>query len=265
MKTQDEKKYSILKAFVKPFWIISDHFKNFLKQGCVFSFIVLVLSYVLGQKYICIFNKNLAQNMYCPDAQNLYLVYLFIKLLVISVFIAIWYDSVFNKCHINKEYFKANKFKFLKVFLVVIAFIIINFIPIVSTFILILRVPNPVWQIEQLFFTIVSIGFVLPIVLMRFYGLFALFLAGENWKRFGQAWKNTSWNNVKILFSNMLLVFIYLLTMLSASRVYIGKDYLPIEMYNMLSEFVFAFAGYFVIILQINFFEFQKQFFLSDK
>mgnify|MGYP006373856763 CR=1 FL=1 len=58
---EKEIKYSVIKAFMKPFWIISDNLKDFYTQGSIFSLFVVVISYLLGQKYICFFNENMAQ------------------------------------------------------------------------------------------------------------------------------------------------------------------------------------------------------------
>lgn len=257
----NKKKYSVVKSFMKPFWIIFDNFKTLLLQGACFSTIIVLLSYLTGQKYLCFFNQEVAQSMYCPN-NHLYFPYLILKLLVISVFINLWYDKVFKNIVINQNQIKIclkNSWKTLALMLV---FIGINILPAISSMLLLLRVPNPVWQIEQLYFTMVAIGFLAPFFLIRFYGLFAQFLADKNWKQFKILWNNTSGFTMKIVLSCALLFLIGLMILAVAVGFFRGLTVLPAEIYNILAEFAFAFASYFVIVILINFFEVERKEFL---
>ena len=106
MNDNSKKKYSVVKSFMKPFWIIFDNVKTFLLQGACFSIVMVLLSYLMGQKYLCFFNPEVAQNMYCPNSNIFYFPYIVFKLVVIAIFINLWYDKVFKNTIINKQYFK---------------------------------------------------------------------------------------------------------------------------------------------------------------
>ncbi len=262
---EKEIKYSVIKAFMKPFWIISDNLKDFYTQGSIFSLFVVVISYLLGQKYICFFNENMAQNMYCPKLSYLYFPYLLIKLFAIAICINVWYDKVFKKEQINEEYFKKNWKKNIKTFAIFMLFMLLNLLPIVSGLILFFRKPNPIWQIELLFFTVVSVGFLAPFVLMRFYSYFASFFNGNSQNIIKKIWQKTQGYNTKISFTCIFVFLIDLILILTARGIFAKTVSFPAEIYNMLAEFVMAFVTYTIVILFVNFMEVQKQIFLDNK
>ncbi|MBE6450950.1 MAG: hypothetical protein E7016_03180 [Alphaproteobacteria bacterium] len=259
----NKKKYSVVKSFMKPFWIIFDNVKTFLLQGACFSTIIVLLSYLTGQKYLCFFNQEVAQNMYCPNSNIFYFPYIVLKLTVITIFINLWYDKVFKNIVINKQYFKQYSKKFFVTFLLMLVFLGLNMMPAVSALLLFFRTPNPIWQIEQLYFTIVGIGFLIPLFLTRFYGLFAQALNGGDWKQFKAIWHKTSGYTMKIVLTVAFLSLFSLLFVVTVTGFFKGSTVLPAEIFNALAEFFFAFVSYFVIVMLINFFEIQKQDFLD--
>ena len=263
MSDENKKKYSIIRTFIKPYWIISDNFKTFFVQGSFFAVFMLLISYLFGQKYMCFFNKSLAKNMYCPDAFFLFFPYFIIKILAISVCIDVWYNSVFKKVSIDKNYFKNRIIDFLKIFGFICAFIVFNSTPLISSLILFFRVPNPVWQKELMFFTVVSVGFLMPFILMRFYSLFPVFLSGGNWKQFKSVWKATNGQTMKIVVSCALIFMVDLVILISVLGTFYQKGSLPAELYNASGEVVFAFVNYFIIISFLNFLEIQKDIFID--
>ena len=263
----DEKKqtkFLALKFFMQPFDIIFNNFKSFVVQGACFSLFVVLISYLLGQKYLCVFNKGMVEHVYCPNLTNLYLLYLLLKIVGISLAINVWYNTVFKGCVVDKEYLVSNLFAFLKAFLFAVAFIVLNMIPMVSVLLLVLRVPNPIWQIEIVYFSVVSLGFIIPFVLMRFYSLFALLLGNENWKQFKLVWHNTCGYTFKIIFSCSLTMLFCLILLLSARNLS-TQLVVPFsgEMHNFIAETIFSFVCYFIVILFINFFEVQKRYFMK--
>ena len=263
MNDNKKSKYSVIRSFMKPFWIVSENMQTFLVQGACFSAFVVVLSYLFGQKYLCFFNQDVAQNMYCPAMYHMYLPYLLAKFLLIAIFMNLWYDKTFKNITINRQYIKDHCKKFFATFGVLLIGLMINFLPIVSYLLLFFRNPNPVWQIEQLYFTVVAVGFLVPFLLMRFYGLFAQFLAGNNWKEFKKSWQRTSGYTMKIVLSCALLSLMCLLVILSVTGLLRSGSVLPAELYNIVAEFAFAFTSYFNIVLFIDFFEVQKEYFLE--
>ena len=138
-----------------------------------------------------------------------------------------------------------------------------NLIPLLSVLLLVFRVPNPNWKIELLYFTIVSIGFLFPFLLMRIYSLLALFLEGKNWKEFKKAWNKTQGYSMKIVLSCTLLFFVNMLFMVITTEILSDSQGFPIWFYNIYAEILFSLMNYFIVITVVNFFEVQKKIFLE--
>lgn len=254
-------KYSIIKSFLQPLWTITDSLTVFIKQGFIFSLIMVVISYIFNQRYACVFNKEFAHSNSCINSTYLYVPYLLIKLTVIAVFINIWYAAVYKKELITRDYLKASWKKFLKTFGFISVFLLFNLIPLFSAALLIFRVPNPDWKVELLYFTVVSIGFLFPFILMRFYSMFALFLDGKNWKEFKSIWNKTSGYNMKIILSCTFLFFIDLLFLVLVTEILSNSHGMPLWFYNIYAEVIFSIMNYFIVVSVVNFFENQKQIF----
>ncbi len=253
-------KYSIFKSFIQPFWIISDNMKTFFIQGSFFTVFVVLLSYLFGQKYLCLFTEQLPETLYCPANNALmYIPYLLIKIIAIFVCIKIWYNTVFEKINIDKNYFKSMWKSVLRLMLLFIVFIILNIMPLVSGLILFIRKPNPVWQIEVMFFTFVSIGFLLPFVSLRFYSLLAVLLNTGKFTDIKNIWKKTKGLTIKILIATSLIYLVCLLCFVSITgHINISRN-MPAELHNVIAETLFAFISYFIVILFVNFCEKQRQ------
>jgi hypothetical protein len=71
------------------------------------------------------------------------------------------------------------KFTDIKILGVIAVLLAIFFIALVSAYFLIMRIPNPNWVIELLYFTAVSTGFIAPIIAAQFV-LYVSFVANED-------------------------------------------------------------------------------------
>ncbi len=256
-------KYSILKSFAQPFWVISDNINTFMKQGCVFSLLMVIISYLLGQKYFCLFNDSMKEKLYCPETINWYVLYLFVKITVVSIFVNVWYNTVFKKVAIDKYYLKSMWKVILKTMVLLLVFIVLNIMPLISGAVLFMRTPNPVWQLELMFFTFVSIGFLLPFVSLRFCSLFAVLLDTGKITEVKEIWNRGKGLTVKILISISLIYMMCLLSFISVTGYLNVPRDIPGELYNIIAELFFAFMSYFIVILFITFCEKQRQTFLQ--
>ncbi len=254
-----EVKYSFFKSFSKPILYLTDNFLLFLKYASVVGLFLTFLSFVFGQSFLCMIPDISAKtNIFCSGGTS-YFIYFIFKLFVLSVFIKIWYDALYLKNTINLEYLKANALEFLKIFGILILFMILNTLPIASLFLLLYRKPNPVWQIELIYFTVVSIGFIIPFVLARFYTNIAEFIEKTDYKNFKQVYQKTSFKSGKIILSLTFILLIGLfLFVLVQSNLKI-HTFEPLRLYNILSEFIFELTILFIEALFINFIRVQKE------
>lgn len=256
-------KYSIFKSFAQPFWVISDNINTFMAQGSIFSLLMLAISYLFGQKYFCLFNDSMKEKLYCPETINWYVPYLLVKIVLVSIFVNVWYNTVFKKVTIDKSYLKSIWKVVLKTIMLLLVFIVLNIMPLISGVVLFMRTPNPVWQIELLFFTFVSIGFLLPFVSLRFYSLFAVLLDSGKITEVKEIWNRGKGLTVKILISTSLVYMMCLLCFISVTGYLSVPRDIPGEVYNIMAELLFAFMNYFIVILVITFCEKQRQIFLQ--
>lgn len=254
-----ENKYSMLKSIVKPFWLVTDNLGMFLTVGTFFSMLMMVLSYLFGHTYLCLFNLSVQDEISCSSDAYSYVPYILLKLLIISMFITVWVDSVFMKKNINEKYGLQNWRGFLRNYAVLCLFIFLNLLPVVSGFLLLVRVPNPQWLIELAYFTVISIGFVVPFILMRFYGVLAKLLNGGTWNGWKQAWDATSGHGIKIIFSVTVMFIFCMLLLISVNGVFQTAGKTMPEVYNMAAELLFNIMTLLICAMFVNYLEVQKE------
>lgn len=251
-------KYPILKTFAKPCWDITDHIKTFGLYSLIATLLVTFLGLIFKQTLLCTV-MGMEFQIPCDNSLTLYGIYFFFKLLVITVFLKTWYDAIYLKTKINIDYFKNHIIGFFKFFGSTIIFLLLNMSPILSLYLLIRRVPNPIWWVEALYFTLVSTGFIVPLVVLRFYAVLADLIEGNGFKNLSLIAKKTSGQFGKILFSFGLLLFMCLLLFLLTTgflRAHIGGN---LYFYNILSEFIFSWILVLNSTLMLNFVRNQKE------
>ena len=260
----NEVKYSFFKSFSKPILDVTDNFTIFLKYASVFGLFLTLLSFVFGQSFLCMVpDASQKINLFCAGTIS-YFIYFIFKLFVLSVFIKIWHDKIYMQSDISFKYLKENALAFLKVFGVFLLFMVFNMFPILSLILLLYRTPNPVWQIEICYFTIVSTGFLVPFILARFYSNIAEFIEGTDYKNFKQIYQNTSYKSGKIILAlTFILLFSLFLFVVVQNNLKI-HTFEPLGLYNVMAEFIFELTILFITALFINFIRVQKEL-LTDK
>ncbi|MBP5399370.1 MAG: hypothetical protein J6Y53_03020 [Alphaproteobacteria bacterium] len=98
-----------------------------------------------------------------------------------------------------------------KVFFSLIFIILINFVPSVSYYTLIKREPNPDWRIESLYFAFVSIGFIIPFIVLLYYVILPYIIAGKKLPPFKQMSSAVFNNTGKIMVSTLFTITLGLL------------------------------------------------------
>ena len=260
----EKTRYSMVKAISRPISDVMDYFMDLIKTGLPFALVLLLLSMTFGRMFLCAV-PSVAEKISCGQSALGYAFYMLCKLIVLSVFIKTWYDLIYMKKAVSMRYFKENIKGFAKSFLLLVFFIGINMLPAVSAIMLIARVPNPDAKIELLYFTGVSIGFVLPFVLIFFYANLAEFLEGAPWKNFSKVWQNTATFGVKIIFSVAVLFLISMFVFTAVSR-YLRLGVLEnTGLYNLFSEFVFDFVTLMIMALFTGYLRVQKEIVLKTE
>ncbi|MBR2299894.1 MAG: hypothetical protein IJ870_04910 [Alphaproteobacteria bacterium] len=253
-----EQKYSVIKAFSKPFLDITDNIKSFLKLSLSFALVLCALAFVFGEPLGCNISP-LKDKAFCLNNLSGYMAYLLIKLFILSVFLRAWYDSTYLNQNINFSYFRSNIRAFFKFFALFIAFIIFNSLPALSLYLLLVRNPNPVWQIELIYFSFVSLGFALPFASLRFYSNLALLIENKPWHNFKQIYQKTRFKLSKIFFSFAVVLGFCLLLFISVNNSLKASIFEPYFIYNIVSEYLFELTLLLIFTLILNFIRVQKE------
>lgn len=196
------------------FDVFMDYFKQFLLLGGGFAVVLSALAFAFGFSYVCSLIGGLEAAVFCSGSQPLYLVYLLIKIFALSAFAVLWCRTAFGdeKLSLQKVFSFGKeevKFTFAMLFL-----LLLNFIPMISFYLLSIRVPNPDWRVEIVYFAIVSVGFLVPFAVLRFYSVLGFIAAGEKIPPLKEIWLKSRGNTLKILLS-LFLIFILLLLVLN--------------------------------------------------
>lgn len=255
-------KYPILKAFSKPFWDVTDNLKIFGVYSFITALMMVVLAFIFHQTFLCSFLSDNSK-ITCSGNVVLYMVYVCLKILLLSVYLRIWYDKIYLQKNIDIKYIKQNFIRFLTFWCGIVIFLGANMLPIMSFYLLAKRVPNPVWQAELGYFTVVSIGFIIPFIMLRFYTNLAELIEAERFNNFKSVAQKTAYQFSKILFSFALLMMTAMSLFLVVTgnlRAHIGTN---IYVYNLFAEFAFEWSFILIATLFINFIRTQKEIFES--
>lgn len=259
------KNYSVIKALWQPWWLMADKINEFVKLGACFSLIISVLSFVFGQAYFCVFKNDYISGVLCQNDGIWYAPYIILKMVLLAVFVKVWFDRVILNKQLSLKQEMQNKFQYVKVLGWLVLFLLLNSLPALSGIVLLLRVPNPVWQIELLFFTVVFIGFLIPFAVMRFYSLVPDLLEQKGFENVKQIWNKTAGCGLKTVMASSVTFFICLFLFLSVTSIFKGETLINPYLYNFIAEFLFNFITLFIVALFVNFTSVQRNMILKQE
>lgn len=252
-------KLPVVKMMFAPFSLLLDNGKNFFLLALPFALLISVLAMASGFGYMCIYAKVVPITAYCNDSGINYVLYFLLKVFLWALFAIKWCESSILKQPLTvQSVLKIDRrsFKLAGVLLLIIA---LNFLPMISGWILYLRVPNPDWRIEILFFAVVSIGFLVPFVVMRFYSIVAFVIYGKKVPPLKEIWYKTSGDLLVILIS---LFFIFILAVFVLGNLYSNFQTVAAESsfyVNFSSEFIYNLIVLLIFTVIINNFCLQQQ------
>ena len=257
-------KMSFVKLAFAPFAVLVDNFQKVFVLTGFYAVILSVLSLATGFGYICKYSQMKDIQFYCSESKIMLAVYYFLTLFLFSLYTVKYYSSLFKKTPLSIKDLVLIDRKVLKAFLLFLLFIATYFLPFVSLYLLVIRVPNPNWVVETVYFAVVSIGFIIPFLMMRFYSYIAFFAEGEKIPKVKDLWILTSGNGIKILFS-MLLIFILVVFILFQFYVNFMKSVDENVIYvGIISTFLYNFVMLMVFSIFINHCAMQKQIIFKD-
>ena len=258
----DDLKYPFIKALTNPFSAIADRMRLFLILSLLAATLLTLNAYIFSQTFVCGIS-SLYASAHCNSSLAFYGVYLLVKFLILSAFLRIWYDTAFLAQKIDRTYLKKIPLRAFKFFLGLLLFLVLNTIPALSLYLLIIRKPNPIFQIELAYFTFVSIGFLVPFVMLRFYSTLAEITEGKHITDMKEILQKTRYKMSKIILSFCLLllvIFVIFLSTMTFLRLHMGGN---LMLYNFFAEISFEWVGVLITTLLLNFIRTQKEIFGS--
>lgn len=189
-----------------------------------YGLLITVLAFATQLSYVCGLSEW-NENPYfgCTSSPAVYVTFFLLRLLIVAVFLKTWYKTAVCGEALNvREMFiiSARDWKLFGGILIIVGCFCL---PLVSTYILAVRVPNPDWRIESLFFAVASSGFWLPFLALRFLSVFAFALGGQKRPPLKLFWQRTTGNTLKIIMALTLIIVLNTIIFLN---------------YNLLAAFV---------------------------
>ena len=227
-----------LKLTFQPFSFLLDGFGSWAKLALWYGLLLSLLAWGGGYLYVCshITDGNF---FYCRNSEWNYLLYLAIKILIMGFFCARWIQVAATTEDIIpwSQVVKLNKPSILGGALL-LGFAGLLIFPFISFEILAARVPNPDWRIEISYFAVVSIGFLVPIVGMRYYAWLAFVALNQKLPSFTAVWVMTRRQLFKILVALfvMLILMLFVFSNYFISFRYSGEGSLSI--FALVSELI---------------------------
>lgn len=245
-------KMSAIKLMFKPFGIFVNKIRELFLLSSFYALLICVLAVVMGFTYICM-SSVLSGFFYCSNSNLMYFTYFFIKLFILSAFVVRWYNIAFGNSALSwKSFLFVPSVKDLRTTGILAIYILLNLMPVVSFYMLYLRVPNPDWVVEITYFAVVSLGFFVPFVVMRFYSMFAFFLSGEKVPSFKAVWNISKGNNLRIIMSLFLILIVLLFAVNNFYRSFQTVELDYVNYIGIMSEFLYDLVFLMLLSLLVN-------------
>lgn len=265
--TQEEVKkikLPIIKLMCTPFNQILDHAKVFFILTIPAAAIISLFSDIIGFNYLCIYPQIDKTLINCSNSVWGYMLYCLIKIFVIGYVGLKWSEIIYGESSLSRETLKKFDKKYINFCLFILGFYMLNMTPFLSAWLLYMRTPNPNWQIELIFFSFASLGFILPFLLLRIYAILGFVLRGQKIPSLKNVWQKTSGNMVPILFSVMI---IFIMSLFIFGNLY--SNFKPlisdIRFYTkFISEFIYTIFVQFIFLVFLNNINLQYQIFYES-
>lgn len=260
----EPKKFPALKLIFGPYNLFIDNSRRFFMLGGVFALIMTMVFLLMGQNMMCAFETNSRMDL-CSDSPVLYLAARLIGLFLVSVFSVRIYESCYAGASFSWRWLLRPQKADVKMFAAYVVCLGLNLLSLVSAYLLYVRVPNPDWQIELAYFAVVSTGFLVPFVLLHFYGLFAFIPENRPFPSLKKLWHNTSGNGLRLLVSFALLFCVLIFSLNSVVnnfRLVASENTIYI---TFVAEYIFNLIVLLNIMFFINYCRVQKEFLFGEK
>lgn len=251
--TEEKVKLSLVNSAFLPIGLVVYFYRHLFRIAGVFALLLTVLTLAIGCGYGC---GSIDADIYpfaCNTSPAMKAVSILLQMLILAVYFRVWY-----RIGLSGENVPLKKMLFIntgdwKTFLALLAIFIINVLPLVSLLMLIQRVPNSDWRVETLYFAVVSSGFWLPFLALRFYSIVAFAVSGQKIPSLRQIYCRSTGNTLKMLLAFALLLFLAFILMQIAAAVVDALLTSGLISAALLAEYVLNFAFLLMMTVWFNF------------
>lgn len=258
------KKFPIFRLIFGPYNLFIDNSRKFFIVGGIFSLVMTLVFLLLGQNLMCAFENN-SRTGFCADGPVFYIIARFMGLFLISMFSVRLYEYCYNNAVFSWKWLLFPQKSDVKMFGGYLVYISLNLLSLVSAYLLYIRIPNPDWRIELSYFFVVSLGFLVPFVLLRFYSLMAFVMENRKIPSLKKIWYETSGNGLRLLISFALLFCILIFSLNSVInnfRLVASENTIYI---TFVAEYIFNLVVLLNIMFFINYCHVQKDFLFGEE
>ena len=239
-------KLPILHTIFGCYMTLIDKIKPFVILGTFFSLILMCLCFATGQDALCI-NGLYRQTHYCTENLSLYFGVHLVLLFVLAMFMRNWAQTALQNTPFNWKSAFIPQWADLKIFALFFIFFATVVVAVTSAYFLYIRVPNPDWRIELAYFSVVGLGFFVPLIALRFLVYFAYAAVNVPFPPLKAIWQKTSGNGFALMAGFVLLMMVGLFCALSVSQrllmqqvvdpfyIAVGTDYLSDMLFLLVS------------------------------
>ncbi|MCQ2741438.1 MAG: hypothetical protein MJ210_04925 [Alphaproteobacteria bacterium] len=257
-QTEKTKRLPFFTTVFGSYNLLIEKFSKFFILATVFAAVVMFLSFVSGQEFMC-GNSVFRNNHYCSQNFLLFVINRMLLIILYLMFISRWYRYALSGEKLSCKFLFVPNLRDIKITGLFLAYCLTLAIAIFSFYLLLVRIPNPNWKIEILYFTVVSSGFLVPVLAWRFLVYFAYISENVKCPSIKDIWYKTARNMFPILaFWCIFLIFVIFLMQISLRFVFIPNP----TIYNaVLAEYLSAMIVFLIIACFTNYCYIQKSFF----
>ena len=251
--------FPLFRSVYGSFALFLDNLIPFFKIGGTFSIIFTIVNLITGQSVLCM-NPDAKEYVFCSKEMPVMIIANIVLWFVACVYMRNWYQDVI----IKNQKFSLKKLlpntADLKLYALMIVFLATLFVAMLSGFILFTRNPNPDWKIELLFFTVVSVGFFVPMFATPIISYMAFIAGGDKLPKIKETWQQSKGKIASIFISFMGVVLIGFLISSNILRYFVQLSNEGNIFVVVIVEFLYNITLIFVATICINYSYMQKKF-----
>lgn len=218
----------------------------------IFAALTTVICSLSGNMLMCI-NSDYRATHFCTNSLAVFTGTTLLSFVLECIFARNWAEIALENNKINWKTLLIPKMKDLKIMGLALAYILTLFVALLSFYLLYIRVPNPNWKIELTYFGVVSIGFLFPLLALRFCALGGAALIGKPLPSLLETWKKTSHRSAAIFFAFILTIMLGLFLMLQVSRLVLGVEIESSYLQAVFVEFINNLIKFIMVAIVANF------------